>query len=49
MSRWAPDPFFLLLEDVEVSHCHGGTPENRWMVYFMESPIKVDDLGVALF
>ena len=26
---------------------HGGTP--KWMVYFMETPIKMDDLGVPLF
>ena len=24
-----------------------GTP--KWMVYFMENPIKIDDLGVPLF
>ena len=24
-----------------------GTP--KWMVYFMETPIKMDDLGVPLF
>ena len=24
-----------------------GTP--KWMVYIMENPIKMDDLGVALF
>ena len=24
-----------------------GTP--KWMVYFMENPIKMDDLGVPLF
>ena len=28
-------------------HSHGGTPE--WMVYFMENPIKMDDLGVPYF
>ena len=28
-------------------HSHGRTP--KWMVYFMENPIKMDDLGVALF
>ena len=26
---------------------HGGT--QKWMVYFMEYPIKMDDLGVPLF
>ena len=26
---------------------NGGTP--KWMVYFMENPIKMDDLGVPLF
>ena len=25
---------------------NGGTP--KWMVYFMENPIKMDDLGVPL-
>ena len=25
----------------------GGPP--KWMVYFMENPIKIDDLGVPLF
>ena len=26
----------------------GGCP-NSWMVYFMENPTKMDDLGVSLF
>ena len=26
----------------------GGKPA-KWMVYFMEKPIKMDDLGVPLF
>ena len=26
---------------------NGGTP--KWMVYLLENPIKVDDLGVAPF
>ena len=26
---------------------NNGTP--KWMVYFMENPIKMDDLGVPLF
>ncbi len=26
---------------------NSGTP--KWMVYFMENPIKIDDLGVPLF
>ena len=26
-----------------------GDPQKRWMVYFMEHPIKMDDLGVFLF
>ena len=34
------------------NHKHGfdtwGFP-NSWMVYFMEKPIKMDDLGVPLF
>ena len=30
-----------------VSQKNSGTP--KWMVYFMENPIKVDDLGVPLF
>ena len=29
-------------------HSHGGTP-NSWMVFLIEHPIKMDDLGVALF
>jgi hypothetical protein len=29
-------------------HSHGGTP-NSWMVFLIENPIKMDDLGVALF
>ena len=27
-------------------HSHGGTP--KCLVYFMENPIKIDDLGVPL-
>ena len=26
-------------------HSHGGTPY-KWMVYFMENPMKMDDLDV---
>ena len=26
---------------------NNGTP--KWMVYFMENPIKIDDLGVPLY
>ena len=35
-----------LVLDVDVSK-NRGTP--KWMVYFMENPIKIDDLGVPLF
>jgi hypothetical protein len=28
---------------------HGGTPIISWMVYFMENPTKMYDLGVPLF
>jgi len=24
-------------------------PQNSWMVYFMENPMKIDDLGVPPF
>ena len=27
----------------------GGILPTKWMVYFMENPIKMDDLGVPLF
>ena len=27
----------------------GGFYPPKWMVYFMENPIKMDDLGVPLF
>ena len=37
---------FLLRICLDVSK-NSGTPQ--WMVYFMENPIKMDDLGVALF
>ena len=32
---------------MRVSKNRGGPP--KWMVYFMENPIKMDDLGVPLF
>ena len=32
---------------MSVSKTRGGPP--KWMVYFMENPIKMDDLGVPLF
>ena len=35
-----------VVADVAVSK-NRGTP--KWMVYFMENPIKIDDLGVQLF
>ena len=32
---------------MRVSKNRGGP--QKWMVYFMENPIKMDDLGVPLF
>ena len=26
-----------------------GVPQNGWFIFIMESPIKIDDLGVSLF
>ncbi len=35
------------MEYMDVSKNRGGPP--KWMVYFMEKPIKMDDLEVPLF
>jgi len=41
-------------ERLELRHLHGdfhkwGYPKPKWMVYFMENPMKMDDLEVLLF
>ena len=35
----------MIMDDKGFPARHGGTP-NSWMVYFRESPTKIDDLGV---
>ena len=44
----APKSFICFLVDLGVSKNRGVYPP-KWMVYFMENPIKMDDLGGPLF